>query len=266
MESKIFGYCRCSTNESKQDVKYQIDALIDKGVDISNIRYEYISGRKEHRPGLDALFEEMNEGDTLIVTDITRLCRNTKVLCEIIDLIIAKRFRLIVGTIDIDCRTGALDPMIEGMLKVNAVFGEMEAKLKVHQIKLGLATAVKDGKKLGRPKSTYDDGDPMDILVIMEQPTFPGCIIEARPIGIMGMIDSGDKDYKVLAVPAEDPRFDDVNDIDDVPAHLLKEIEHFFSVYKNLQGKEVETLGWEDAKAAKAEIERSLEMYKEQYE
>ena len=156
MESKIFGYCRCSTNESKQDVKYQIDALIDKGVDISNIRYEYISGRKEHRPGLDALFEEMNEGDTLIVTDITRLCRNTKVLCEIIDLIIAKRFRLIVGTIDIDCSTGALDPMIEGMLKVNAVFGEMEAKLKVHQIKLGLATAVKDGKKLGRPKSTYD--------------------------------------------------------------------------------------------------------------
>lgn len=116
------------------------------------------------------------------------------------------------------------------------------------------------------PKSTYDDGDPMDILVIMEQPTFPGCVIEARPIGIMGMIDSGDKDYKVLAVPAEDPRFDDVNDIDDVPAHLLKEIEHFFSVYKTLQGKEVETLGWEDAKAAKAEIERSLEMYKEQYE
>lgn len=159
MESKVWGYCRCSTAEfqNKQDVKYQIDALIDKGVDVSNIRYEYISGRKEHRPGLDALFEEMNEGDTLIVTDITRLCRNTKVLCEIIDLIIAKRFRLIVGTIDIDCRTGALDPMIEGMLKINAVFGEMEAKLKVHQIKLGLATAVKDGKKLGRPKSTYDD-------------------------------------------------------------------------------------------------------------
>lgn len=156
MESKIYGYCRCSTNESKQDVKYQIDALIDKGVDVSYIRYEYISGRKEYRPGLDALLEEMNEGDTLIVTDITRLCKNTKVLCEIIDLIIEKRFRLVVGTIDIDCRTGVLDPMIEGMLKINAVFGEMEAKLKVHQIKLGLATAIKDGKKLGRPKSTYD--------------------------------------------------------------------------------------------------------------
>ena len=70
MESKIWGYCRCSTNELKQDVQYQIDALMDKGLDVSNIRYEYISGRKEHRPVLDALFEEMNEGETLIVTDI----------------------------------------------------------------------------------------------------------------------------------------------------------------------------------------------------
>ena len=92
------------------------------------------------------------------------------------------------------------------------------------------------------PKSTYDDGDPMDILVLMEQPTFPGCLIEARPIGIMGMIDGGDKDYKILAVPEDDPRFSDVQDISDVPSHLLKEIEHFFSVYKNLEGKVVEKL------------------------
>lgn len=115
------------------------------------------------------------------------------------------------------------------------------------------------------PKSTYFDGDPMDILVIMEQPTFPGCVIQARPIGIMGMIDGGDKDYKILAVPEDDPRFKDVKDISDVPEHLLKEIEHFFSVYKNLEGKEVETLGWEDAEAAKAELLVSLEMYKEKY-
>ena len=157
MKNKIYGYCRCSTNESKQDVKYQMDALMDKGVDVLNIRYEYVSGRKDNRKALNSLFAEMNEGDTLIVTDITRLCRSTRGLCDIIDLIIAKRFRLIVGTIDIDCRNGSLDPMIEGMLKVNAVFGEMEAKLKVHQIKLGLATAVKEGKALGRPKSTYED-------------------------------------------------------------------------------------------------------------
>lgn len=115
------------------------------------------------------------------------------------------------------------------------------------------------------PKSTYFDGDPMDILVIMEQPTFPGCVIQARPIGIMGMIDGGDKDYKILAVPEDDPRFKDVKDISDIPEHLLKEIEHFFSVYKNLEEKEVETLGWEDAEAAKAELLVSLEMYKEKY-
>ena len=116
------------------------------------------------------------------------------------------------------------------------------------------------------PKSTYDDGDPMDILVLMEQPTFPGCLIEARPIGIMGMIDGGDKDYKILAVPEDDPRFSDVQDISDVPSHLLKEIEHFFSVYKNLEGKVVETKGWEGKESAKKELLRSLEMYKEKYE
>ncbi|WP_409199453.1 inorganic diphosphatase [Methanobrevibacter sp. DSM 116169] len=115
------------------------------------------------------------------------------------------------------------------------------------------------------PKSTYFDGDPMDILVLMEQETFPGCVIEARPIGIMGMIDGGDKDYKILSVPVDDPRFADVNDISDVPKHLLREIEHFFSIYKNLEGKEVEVLGWEDAKAAKEELILSLEMYKEKF-
>lgn len=115
------------------------------------------------------------------------------------------------------------------------------------------------------PKSTYFDGDPMDILVLMEEPTFPGCIIEARPIGIMGMIDGGDKDYKILAVPLNDPRYKDVKDINDVPSHLLKEIEHFFSIYKTLEGKTVEVLGWEDADAAKDELITSLEMYKEKY-
>lgn len=157
MENKVYGYCRCSTNESKQDVTYQINALVEKGVDVLNIRYEYISGRKDNRKILNSLFDEMADGDTLIVTDITRLCRSTRGLCDIIDLIIAKRFRLIVGSIDIDCRNGSLDPMIEGMLKVNGVFGEMEAKLKKHQIHLGLANAVKNGKKLGRPTTSYDD-------------------------------------------------------------------------------------------------------------
>lgn len=111
------------------------------------------------------------------------------------------------------------------------------------------------------PQTIYDDGDPMDILVLMDQPTFPGCIIESRPIGIMGMIDGGDKDYKILAVAKEDPKYENIKDIEDVPSHLLDEIAEFFRTYKNLEGKEVEILSWENAEVAKKEAIRSIEMY-----
>ena len=114
------------------------------------------------------------------------------------------------------------------------------------------------------PQTLYEDGDPMDVLVLMDQPTFPGCLIEARPIGIMGMIDSGDKDYKILAVPVNDPRFAEIKDIDDVPEHIKKEIKHFFSIYKTLEGKTVDVLDWENADSAKTELLRSIELYKEQ--
>lgn len=116
------------------------------------------------------------------------------------------------------------------------------------------------------PKSLWDDGDPFDVLVIMDQPTFPGCIIEARPIGIMRMIDQGDSDDKLLAVPLEDPRFKDVEDISQLPEHYLKEIEHFFSQYKALENKTVEVNGWEDNKAAKDAVKHAIELYKEKYE
>jgi inorganic pyrophosphatase len=111
------------------------------------------------------------------------------------------------------------------------------------------------------PQTLYDDGDPMDILVLMDQPTFPGCIIESRPIGIMGMIDGGDKDFKILAVPVEDPKYENIKDIGDVPSHLLDEIAEFFKTYKNLEGKEVEILTWENAEVAKKEALRSIDMY-----
>ena len=115
------------------------------------------------------------------------------------------------------------------------------------------------------PQTIYDDGDPMDIMVLMEQPTFPGCIIASKPIGIMGMIDGGDKDYKILAVSVDDPRYKDINDISDIPSHLLDEIEEFFDTYKNLEGKKVEILSWENADVAKKEAIRSVELYKEKY-
>jgi len=115
------------------------------------------------------------------------------------------------------------------------------------------------------PKTVYDDGDPMDIIVLMEQPTFPGCVIASKPIGIMGMIDGGDKDYKILAVPVDDPKFKDINDISDIPSHILDEIAEFFKTYKNLEGKKVEVLNWDNAEIAKREAIRSIELYKEKY-
>jgi inorganic pyrophosphatase len=113
------------------------------------------------------------------------------------------------------------------------------------------------------PKTLYDDGDPMDVLVLMDQPTFPGCVIETRPIGIMRMIDSGDKDDKILGVPVNDPMYKDVNDIDDIPGHLLDEIAHFFKEYKYLEGKTTEIIGWENAQKAFEAIEHSIRLYKE---
>lgn len=112
------------------------------------------------------------------------------------------------------------------------------------------------------PQTLYDDGDPMDIIVLMEQPTFPGCVIETRPIGIMRMIDGDDNDDKILGVPVNDPRFKDVKDIDDVPEHLLEEIAHFFKEYKHLEGKTTEVLGWENAQKALEAIKHSIKLYK----
>ena len=111
------------------------------------------------------------------------------------------------------------------------------------------------------PRTLYDDGDPMDILVQTNEPTFPGCVIEARPVGIFRMHDKGVPDDKILAVPATDPLFDGTQELEDIPPHFLQEVAHFFSVYKDLQHVRVETIKWEGREAALEEIERSINMY-----
>lgn len=92
-----------------------------------------------------------------------------------------------------------------------------------------------------------EDGDEVDILVLIEEPTFPGCLMDAKPIGMLKMRDEKGPDNKVLAVPLEDPRWSHVNDIREVPPHLLSEIENFFLTYKRLETKVVASDGWEDA-------------------
>jgi inorganic pyrophosphatase len=116
------------------------------------------------------------------------------------------------------------------------------------------------------PQSYYDDEDPFDVLVLVEDPTFPGCVIEARPVALMRMDDDGEQDDKVIAVPSEDPRYDDVRDLSDLSDQLRAEVSEFFATYKNLEpGKEVETLGWEDRGAAHDAIDHALELYRDEF-
>lgn len=99
------------------------------------------------------------------------------------------------------------------------------------------------------------DGDPLDVLVLVEAPSFPGCLMEVRPIGVLRMMDQGKSDEKVLAVAESDPMFLQIQDYSQVFPHRLREIEHFFSIYKSLEGKETEITGWAGAEDARQIIE-----------
>jgi inorganic pyrophosphatase len=105
------------------------------------------------------------------------------------------------------------------------------------------------------PNTLSEDGDPLDALVLLEEPTFPGCWITARPVAVFWMTDDKGPDAKILCVPAGDPRWDNVSSLGDVPDFLTREIEHFFEIYKVLEpGKSSNVRGWEDVDQARAEI------------
>src|SRR3954467_14832545 len=112
------------------------------------------------------------------------------------------------------------------------------------------------------PQTLAEDHDPLDILVMVNEPTFSGCLIEARVVGLFKMIDKGANDYKVLGVPHADPLFAEVKDLSTVPSHFLREVEHFFATYKQLEGTHVEPLGWTAAAGRLAEVRASVERYR----
>ena len=115
------------------------------------------------------------------------------------------------------------------------------------------------------PNTWWDDEDPLDILVLGEEPIAPGVLVTVRPIGALQMNDGGDDDIKVLGVPTEDPRFANTHDLADIEPHLLKEIAHFFARYKELQKKEVKVGDWVGKDAAFAAAEKAIGMYKEKF-
>jgi inorganic pyrophosphatase len=108
------------------------------------------------------------------------------------------------------------------------------------------------------PNTLADDGDPLDGLVMIDQPTFPGCVITVRPLGFLVMIDNGDPDEKLLCVPVNDPRYKDVKTLDDIAAHRLDEIAEFFRTYKNLEKKKTEIRDWKQGNAVIQLIEQCV--------
>jgi len=113
------------------------------------------------------------------------------------------------------------------------------------------------------PQTVAQDGDPFDILILTDSPTFPGCVFSARPIGLFEMLDQGIPDEKVLAYATGNPRFKDIENYTQIPPHTLREIEHFFSVYKDLEGKRTKVLGWKDRYAARDAVQTSHQRYQQ---
>ncbi len=114
------------------------------------------------------------------------------------------------------------------------------------------------------PDTVAQDGDPLDALVLVWEPTFPGCLIEARPVGLFKMWDEKGLDEKILCVPVSDPLWNYIESLADVPPHLLKEIAHFFAIYKDLEEKKTGVEGWEDRDAAVKVIRESEHRYRNQ--
>jgi inorganic pyrophosphatase len=115
------------------------------------------------------------------------------------------------------------------------------------------------------PRTLHEDGDPLDILVRINEATFPGCEVTARPIGVLRLLDRGEPDDKILAVPCHDPFHREFYDIADLPQSYLSEVEHFFKIYKDLEGRRVQVAGWEKSEVAMRVIGESIERYAEKY-
>ncbi len=112
------------------------------------------------------------------------------------------------------------------------------------------------------PNTLADDGDPLDGMVLIDEPTFPGCIIAARPIGFLEMIDGGDRDEKILCVPDKDPRYTNVKSLKDIAHHRLEEIAEFFRSYKNLEKKVTQILGWQDVERVQPLVDKFIQAAK----
>lgn len=152
----IYGYARCSTNESKQDIDRQVRELKAAGAESLFLEYEH--GDAAVKQQLSSLLERAQACDTIITLEVSRLARSTKQLCEIIEIVRANRLRLsIVGSINVDCISGEIDPMTNAFIQMSGVFAELELRIIRERVRSGIANARAKGAKIGRPQTTSDN-------------------------------------------------------------------------------------------------------------
>ena len=152
----IYGYARCSTNETKQDIQRQTREL--KAAGAEKIFLEYEHGDSAVKEQLSSLLETAQAGDTILTLEVSRLARSTKQLCEIIETVKEKCLRLsIVGSICVDCSSGQIDPMTNAFIQISGVFAELELRIIRDRVRSGMANARAKGRKIGRPQVTVDD-------------------------------------------------------------------------------------------------------------
>jgi len=150
----IYGYARCSTNETKQDIDRQLRDLKNMGA--QETYHEYESGAKKNRPELAKMLARIEQGDTIVTTEVSRITRSLKQLCDIIDFAKVKKLKLVIGKHVIDC-SGEIDHMTEAMLQMMGVFSQLERNMTIDRIKSGIENAKAKGIRLGRPKRTADE-------------------------------------------------------------------------------------------------------------
>ena len=151
-----YGYSRCSTNETRQDINRQVRELKAAGAEQIFVEYEH--GDAKVKSQQQAMFAEAQAGDTIIVLEVSRLARSTQQLCEIIDLVREKHLRLvIVGSITLDCRNGQADPMSEAFLQMAGVFSQLELAMIRARVRSGMENARAKGRRIGRPQVSKED-------------------------------------------------------------------------------------------------------------
>ena len=152
----IYGYARCSTNEDKQDIQRQVREL--KAAGAQQIFLEYEHGDSVVKQQLSSLLEQATAGDTILTLEVSRLARSTKQLCDIIETVKDKCLRLsIVGSIQVDCSNGELDPMTNAFIQMSGVFAELELRIIRERVRSGMRNAKAKGAQIGRPHITAND-------------------------------------------------------------------------------------------------------------